>query len=292
MFQRDGTAGVSDELPPTLRHAGLHGNPRTDSGRQDRLAVGLVLLVEPLQAGERDNACSDAVLLQGRPCLNGKLDFRAGCNQDDVRLPVRGFGQHVGALRHSLGRAEGVTGRCAVSAFPGGDVLAGEDDSGGVGGVLKDGAPGDGDLICVTGADDVESRDGTQGSQLLNRLVRGAVFAEADGVVGPDVDGRDSHQGAEPDGGPLVVAEDQECSREGAGAAVHDDAVDDGCRSVLTDSEVQHAPVRVPGPGIGLLAYRDERRGALDRGVVRFGEVGGTAPELGQHGTDGAEHLA
>jgi hypothetical protein len=44
--------------------------------------------------------------------------------------------------------------------------------------------------------------------ELLDRLVGGAVLADANRIVGEDVYGRDLHQRGEPDGGPGEVAED------------------------------------------------------------------------------------
>ena len=146
---------------------------------------------------------------------------------------------------------------------------------------LEDGLPGPGDLVGVAGAHDVEARDGAQRRELLDRLVRRAVLAERDGVVGPDEDRRRLHERGETHRGAHVVAEDQEGAAEGAGVAVQHDAVEDRAHGVLADAEVQHAAVRVAGPLVGRVLARDERRRALDGGEVRLGEVGRTAPQLG-----------
>ena len=74
-------------------------------------------------------------------------------------------------------------------------------------------------------------------SELLDRLVRRAVLAVAHGVVREDEDGRQLHQGREPDGRPRVVAEDEEGRAERPQLrerqAVHDRAPwrARGCRS-------------------------------------------------------------
>jgi hypothetical protein len=49
-------------------------------------------------------------------------------------------------------------------------------------------APGGGRLVGVARPDDVQVGDGPQRGHVLDRLVSGAVLAERDRVVGPDVD--------------------------------------------------------------------------------------------------------
>ena len=135
--------------------------------------------------------------------------------------------------------------------------------------------------LASPGRTTVEVRDGAQRRELLDRLVRRAVLAEGDGVVRPDEDRRDVHERRQAERRALVVAEDQERAAERAGRAVQHDAVEDRGHGVLADAEVQHAAVRVAGPLVGRALGRHERRGALDGGVVRLGEVGGAAPQLG-----------
>ena len=147
----------------------------------------------------------------------------------------------------------------------------------------SDGAPAHRGLVGVGRADDVEAGDGAQRGQVLDRLVGGAVAAEADRVVRPDEDRRQLHQRGQPDRRAHVVAEDQEGAAVDAGAAVQRDAVDDRAHGVLADAEVQRAAVRAAGPHLGLVLGRDEARLALHRGVVALGEVGRAAPQLGQH---------
>ena len=155
------------------------------------------------------------------------------------------FGQDVAALRDAGNGTERVAVGFAFAAGVGGDVLAGQHNAGRVFVVLQHGLPCRSDLVGVTGADNVQAHDGAQGGQLFHRLVGGAVFAQADGVVRPDVQRRDTHQGAEPDRRTLVVGEDQERAGERPGVPVQGDAVHDRGRGVLTDTEVQHPAVRV-----------------------------------------------
>ena len=152
--------------------------------------------------------------------------------------------------------------------------------------------PGDRDLVRVGRAHDREPGDGAEGGELLDRLVRRAVLAERDGVVRPDEDRRHLHERREAHRRAHVVAEDEERAAERAGLAVQHDAVHDRGHRVLADAEVQHAAVGVARELVGRPLGGDERRGAVDRREVRLGEVGRTAPELGEHAGEGVDDLA
>jgi hypothetical protein len=82
---------------------------------------------------------------------------------------------------------------------------------------------------------------------VLDGLVRRAVFADADGIVGEDVDHGDFHQGCQADGRARKIGEDEEA------AAVRADfgqghAVEAGAHGQFADAEVEIAA----GPGEGL----------------------------------------
>ncbi len=113
---------------------------------------------------------------------------------------------------------------------------------------LQGGPPGVGGLVGVAGPEHVQPRDGAQRGQVLDRLVGGPVLAEADRVVGPDVDDRRLHQRGQPDRRAHVVGEHQERAAVGPGRAVQRDAVEDRAHGVLADPEVQGAPVRLGRP--------------------------------------------
>ena len=228
--------------------------------------------------------------------LHRELDLGTGADQDDLGRDrgavLRSFGQDVAALGDAGGGAEGVTLGNALAACVGRDVLAGQHDACRVLVVLQHGLPCCGDLVGVAGTDNVQARDGAQGGQLFHRLVGGAVFAQADRVVGPDVQRRNTHERAEADRGTLVVAEDQERAGERPGAAVQRDAVHDRRGGVLADTEVQDPAVRVALPRAGGARGRDERRRTLDGGVVGLGEVGGAAPQFRKDRADRVQDLA
>ena len=57
--------------------------------------------------------------------------------------------------------------------------------------------------------------------EMLDRLVRRAVLAEADRIMGEDMDHPHPHQRREPQRGPGVIGEDEEARARGDEAAVH-----------------------------------------------------------------------
>ena len=134
--------------------------------------------------------------------------------------------------------------------------------------------------------------DGPQRGEVLDRLVGRAVLAQPDRVVRPDVGDRQLHERGQPDRAAHVVGEGEERAAVDAGAAVQRDAVHDRAHGVLADAEVQGAAVGPAAPHLGLPVGRQERRFALDRGVVALGQVGRAAPQLGQHRVERGEHLA
>ena len=84
-----------------------------------------------------------------------------------------------------------------------------------------DDPPGLDDLVRVGGPEDEQARHRPKRGELLDGLVGRAVLADADRVVGEDVQDRDLHQRGQPDRGARVVGEDQEARpvRRGASSA-------------------------------------------------------------------------
>ena len=127
---------------------------------------------------------------------------------------------------------------------------------------------------------------------MLDRLVCRAVFADADGVVGPHVGDRQIHEGGEAHRAAHEVGEHEERAAVSAGEAVGGDTVERG-----THREFAHAKVEVTAELVAAEGRRGTVRGqerglALQERVVRAGEVGGTAPQFGQHRSDRVEDLA
>ena len=100
--------------------------------------------------------------------------------------------------------------------------------------------------------------------------------------MGPHVQCGNAHQRGETNSRTLVVGEHEEGARERAGRGGEHDAVDDGCGSLLTNTEVQHATVGVRGPVFGAVRCRVEGLCTLDGGQVRAGEVSGATPQFGE----------
>ena len=109
---------------------------------------------------------------------------------------------------------------------------------------------------------------------MFDRLVGGAILSEEDAVMGPDVDYRLLHQGGQPDAGSHVVAEDQEGSSIGAYASMQGHSVHHRAHGMLADAEVHIAR----GHSVALDGVL-----VLHHGVVRWGEISGSANQLGDH---------
>src|SRR3989449_11605037 len=75
---------------------------------------------------------------------------------------------------------------------------------------LEGGRPGRGGLHAIGGAPDFQVGNGPQGGELLDRLVRGAVLAEEDGIVREDEHAVELRDRGEPDRRAHVVREEQE----------------------------------------------------------------------------------
>ena len=270
---------------------GLDADPGLHDRRDHGVAVGLVLGVEPLAAGHRDDPGGDVLLGQQRAGLDGELHLRAGGDQDHVGRAAGGVEQDV-AAPVDVGGGGPLLAVGVGAARERRHVLPGQRQAGRAVGVLEHGLPrGDG-LVGVGRADDVEARDRPQRGDVLDRLVGRAVLADADGVVGPDVGHRELHDRRQPHRRPHVVGEHEERAAVDAGAAVQGDAVHDRAHGVLADAEVQHPAVAVALEVLGGELRGHERRLALGGRVVGAGQVGRAAPQLGQHRRDGGEHLA
>ncbi len=126
-------------------------------------------------------------------------------------------------------------------------------------------------------------RDRAQRRELLDRLVRGSVLAEADRVVGVDIDRVLLHQRREPNRRAHVVREDQErrAVRDQRLAERH--AVHHRAHAVLAHAEVHVAP---------LVAARLEVARALDDRVRRRRQIGRAAHQRRHALGDRVEHLA
>ena len=101
--------------------------------------------------------------------------------------------------------------------------------------------PALGGLDRVAGAEHDQIRNGAQRREMLDRLMRRAVFAEADGVVRHHMDDALAHQRGEPDRRPAIVGEHQERAGVGNDAAVQRHAVHGGRHAVLAHAVMDEA---------------------------------------------------
>ena len=77
---------------------------------------------------------------------------------------------------------------------------------------------------------------------MLNRLVGRAIFADCDGVVGPDVQVRNLHEGGQTNGGTLVVGEHEEGAAVRTGVGAQQDAVGDAAHGELAHAKCSWRP--------------------------------------------------
>ena len=173
--------------------------------------------------------------------------LRARRDEDHVGLSV-GVDQDVRALRHPGSRRGGrpVDGR---------QRLPREHEHGRLVAQLHHVAPGLGDLVRVRRAEHEQSGHRPQRRELLDRLVRRAVLADADRVVREDVDDGDLHQRGEPDRAARVVREDEEPRPERAQLRERESVGDRRRR------ELAHAEVEVASRAI----VRTEVAGSVER---------------------------
>ena len=138
--------------------------------------------------------------------------------------------------------------------------------------------------LASAGRSTIEAGDGPQRRQLLDRLVGRTVLADADRVVGEDVDHRDLHDRGQADRHPAIVAEDQEPGAEGPDLDQRH-AVQDGPHRVLADAEVEIAAPVIAGLEVA---------GAVESqaGLGRRGQVGRASDQPGNILCDRVEDQA
>lgn len=239
---------------------------RRDAVGQDAHAVGLVLEVKDLEAGDRDHAGLDVVLL---------LELLDGVDAD----------AHLGTSRHKrdvggLVLVEDVPtldGLLDGRALELGKVLAGEShDAGGVLGRQGDVVSSAG-LVAISRAPDHVVGEGAVVGERLDRLVSGAILAEADRVVGRHPEDADARERREARGTGSVRHEVEESTTVGHNGAVGSQTVHDGTHGVLADAVANVATGVVTKLGRRGL----EVDGVLPPGQVRASQIGGTTDELG-----------
>jgi transketolase N-terminal domain/subunit len=159
--------------------------------------------------------------------------------------------------------------------------LAAQDERGGA--VALDGdLEGVGRLVGVRGTDDPDPGHGPHGRELLDGLVRRAVLAETDGVMGPEIDDLRLGDGGDAHGAAHVVAEHEEGATDRDHPAVEAEPGHDAAHAVLTDAVGDGPAARM------LLALTI---GAVELGAGVAGEIGAAGGQAGHLRGDGVQGL-
>eukprot|EP01137_Pigoraptor_chileana_P026861 Opistho-2@8750 len=273
--------GGAAVLPPAVGHAHFHGHARHAGGQHAALVLG-VFAVKGGGAGHGDHAHRHLLVGQQALGLQGQLHFGAGGDDHGHRLLLDA---HIGRLAQHVGAARDVA-QVALGCV--GQILARQCQHGGLVAVGQGHAPGHGGFGRVGGAPHIQVGDQAQAGHVLDGLVRGAVFAQADGVVGEHVDHALLHQRGHADGVAAVVAEREEGAAVGDEAAVQRHAVHDGGHAELT-----HAVVDVAAAHASLVLHhvalhvKAQVGRALGVGEVGAGQVSAAAQQFGQGGGEG-----
>ncbi len=137
-------------------------------------------------------------------------------------------------------------------------------------------------LLRISRTNHIELRNDAQPAHGLDRFVRRAIFADADGVVGEDVDVGQLRERGEPDRRAAVIREDEKRGAGGAEDSVVTDAVHDRAHAVLADAEVDVPALAVvareifaafdvvQGRAVQIGAAADEKRHRLRERLERF----------------------
>src|SRR5581483_7308176 len=119
--------------------------------------------------------------------------------------------------------------------------------------------------------------------EMLDRLVGRTVFAEADAVVGEDVNDAEAAHRRQANGGSHVIRERQERSSKRNETPVQGYPVGDRAHRMLADAKVDVAALKVPGSDVALV---------LEIREVRGGEVRRAADQRLDPLGNGVEHAA
>ena len=156
-----------------------------------------------------------------------------------------------------------------------GHILAREGQQAGAAAVADGQFPAFGRFHAVGGAEHFQVRNGAHRGQVFDRLVGGAVFAHADGIMRHHEDDANAHQGGQADGGAAIVGEDKEGAAIRDHAAMQRHAVHGGAHAMLADAVMDVAAIEVA---------RLDLHQPLGAGVVGRRQVGRAA--------DGGEEFA
>ena len=240
---------------PSEGLSGFHHHALAHCVGEHLFLVGVALLVEQFDTRHGNHPHFLSVCAELLGGLHAEVELGAGTDQDQFRGAVAIF-QHVPTLGDLVDRGVGLVGHALTAEAQGAGALA----------VLNRQLVGAAGFVGITRTEHQHPGHGAQGRDGLDGLVGGAIFTNADGVVGEHVDHTQFTQGRQSHGATHVVGEHQEGAAVGDQAAVViSNAVEDGRHGVLAHTEVQVTLLRgfrLIGAGL-----------ALDVGVVGVGEV-------------------
>ena len=234
----DEAAAGPDPSFPAEAAGCLAGHPGRDRGRQHALPVGLVLLGEEIPARHAHDPGTNALGGERRGRVEADLHLAAGADEDAVgpavgRLVRGGFEEHVGAPGHARGRAE-------LRAVERRQILPAEYQDGRSVGPPHDHAIGLRHLVGIGRTEHADSGDRAGAGELLDRLVRRAILAEADRVVREDVDDPEVAQRRQPQRRLEIVEKHEECRAVRAEPRQREPIARRG-HAMLADAEVEVA---------------------------------------------------
>jgi len=269
----DDLAVEADIFPPEGGDAGFDGDAGAAGGWENGVAVVEGLGIEAMEAGDADDADT---ITEGLGGDDGVLDFGT-CGEEDGFEWARFFDEDVAAMEDAL--ASGFWG----GLIEHGDGLATEGEESGAVGAEESGGESAGGFFGIGGADDIEIGDDAEATDGFDGLMSGAVFADADGVVGEDINDGEVGESGDANGAAAVVGEDEESGAAGAEESIIGEAVEDAAHAVFADAEADIATVAIGG--IEVFGGGD----VIEGGAI---EIGAAADEIGDGVGDGLEDIA
>lgn len=173
-----------------LPASGGEGFDGEDGGTASQYAEAVLqgLAVEDRPARQGNNTGLDTLVVQLDGSLHGNADLGAG--GDDSEILILDLVDNVATLGGVL-----ESGVLEV-----GEVLAGEREDGGGAGALQSDVVCGGRLVTVSGSPEVDVGDGAEVDTSLDRLMRGSILTETNGIVSSDPDDLMLAEGRQTDG--------------------------------------------------------------------------------------------
>ena len=225
-------------------------------------AVVVRLLVEQCKAGGGHHGSTDVLGREQTGGFKGDRHFRTGRDQRHVAAAIR-RDDEIGAPRDAVSTA-GIAAerwqRLPRQAQDGGSMLG-----------FERAIPGFQRLDGIGRTEHQEVRNDAQRREMLHGLMRRAVLAKPDGVVGHHMNDAQPHQGRKTDGRSAVVGEGEEGAAIGDEATMQREAVHRRGHSVLADTVMDVVP-REMSARDGSLWFRVRQ--------VRMVQVRGAADEV------------